>query len=308
MKRAVLPLLTIAIGLSACTSFRPTDPAALTGLPPKAEVESVPFYPQEENYCGPAALATVLSWSGRAASQRAVAEKVFTAGRDGTFRSDMLSGARRYGRLAVPISNLHDLLREIAAGHPVIVFQNKGLSWWPVWHYAVAVGYDLGNRSIVLRSGKTKRKVMGFTRFERTWHRGEYWALVVLPPDRLPATSDEWDVLRAAAGLERTANDETAITAYREILRRWPDNWAAAFGLGNAHFSQDAYEAAEKAFRRAVSINPKAHEAWNNLALALLRQGEKTEALAAVRRARRLADDGAQAYTDTLDKIQAHDP
>src|SRR2546422_3737218 len=46
----------------------------------------------------------------------------------------------RSGQLAVPVTTLSDLLAEVAAGHPVLVFQNLGLHWIPRWHFAVAVG------------------------------------------------------------------------------------------------------------------------------------------------------------------------
>ena len=48
---------------------------------------------------------------------------------------------------------LADLLQEVAAGHPVIVLQNLGLEWIPVWHYSVVIGYDLSRGQLVLRSG-----------------------------------------------------------------------------------------------------------------------------------------------------------
>ena len=134
-------LLWALAGCATPESHRLLDAAG--GLPPRAEVAGVPFFPQEEAYCGPAALATVLSWSGLPVTQDEVAAQVYTPGREGTLRTDVAAAARRHGRLAVPVTRLADLVAELAAGHPVLVFQNLGLGWFPVWHYAVAVGYDL---------------------------------------------------------------------------------------------------------------------------------------------------------------------
>ena len=114
---------------------------APTALPPRAEVSGVPFFSQEKYYCGPAALAMVLSWSGPPGTQEEIAAQVYTPGRAGTLQSDMVAGARRHGRLAVPVTRLSDLTAELVAGHPVVVFQNLGFGWFPVWHYAVAIGY-----------------------------------------------------------------------------------------------------------------------------------------------------------------------
>jgi hypothetical protein len=85
----------------------------------QAEASNVPFFPQEDNFCGPAALATVVAWSGISVEPEQIAERVYTPGRKGTLQSDILAAARREGRLAVPVTSLRDVMTEIAAGHPV---------------------------------------------------------------------------------------------------------------------------------------------------------------------------------------------
>ncbi|MDX1425912.1 MAG: PA2778 family cysteine peptidase, partial [Kiloniellales bacterium] len=145
----------LGLALAACTTPQTAALIEAPGdLPSSAAVEDVPFFPQEDYYCGPAALATVLAWSGLPATPEELVDRVYTPERQGTLRSDVLAAARREGRLAVPVASLRDMMAEIAAGHPVLVFQNLSLSWYPQWHYAVAVGYDLGRREITLRSGR----------------------------------------------------------------------------------------------------------------------------------------------------------
>ncbi|MEE8286788.1 MAG: PA2778 family cysteine peptidase, partial [Gammaproteobacteria bacterium] len=190
--------------VTACTAPQSTRIIDTPGaLPPRAEVASVPFFPQEAYYCGPAALAMSLNWSGLAETPDSVASRVYTPGRRGTLAADMVSAARRKGRLAVEVRGLDNLLAEVAAGHPVIVFQNLALEWWPQWHFAVVIGYDLTSREIVLHSGTTERLKTPLDVFERTWDRTGEWALVTLPPDHLPATADRQSLLLAAAGLEQ---------------------------------------------------------------------------------------------------------
>ena len=67
--------------------------------------------------------AMVLIWSGPPVTQEEIAAQVYTPGRAGTLQSDMVAGARRHGRLAVPVTRLSDLTAELVAGHPVVVFQ-----------------------------------------------------------------------------------------------------------------------------------------------------------------------------------------
>src|SRR5690606_20366211 len=104
----------------------------------------------------------------------------------GSLRMERRAPARAGGAVAVRTpGRLDALLRELAAGHPVVILQNLSLAISPVWHYAVAIGYDLGRRELVLRSGPNRRETMALSTFEHTWARGGHWAFVALPPGRL---------------------------------------------------------------------------------------------------------------------------
>ena len=48
-----------------------------------------------------------------------------------------------------------------------LVLQNLAFNFAPVWHYAVVIGYYIGNEQIVLRSGVTRRLAMTLSNFER---------------------------------------------------------------------------------------------------------------------------------------------
>lgn len=272
-------------------------------LPRAAHVASVPFFPQERYYCGPAALAMTLAWSGLPVTRADLVPQVYTPGREGTFQADVIAAARNNGRLAVPVTRLDRVLREIAAGHPVLVFQNLALELFPQWHYAVATGYDLDRGDIVLHSGTERDRVTPLSTFAHTWARAGGWALVVLPPAILPETADELPILRAAAGLERANRPAEAAEAYTAMLERWPKSYGATMGLGNARYALGGYAEAVRAFGRATRIRPRTPAAWNNLALALARRDRRVEAVAAARRAVRLGGRDADAYRQTLAEI-----
>ena len=269
----------------------------------QAEVASVPFYPQTEYFCGPAALAMALSWSGLEETPDSVASNVYTPGRQGTLAADIVSAARRKGRLAVEVEGLDGLLAEVAAGHPVIVLQNLALEWFPQWHFAVVVGYDLANREIVLHSGTTARLTTRLDAFERTWDRAGKWGVVTLPPDRLPAGTDRRAVLLAAAGLEQAGRNDAAAAAYGAIATRWPNELAAWIGQGNARYAMGEFAAAERAYRTALSRDSQMAAAWNNLANALHRQGKRDQAIEAAKLALRNAQGDLTAYRDTLEEV-----
>lgn len=299
-----LPAVLLLLALAACAAPQTARVIDSPGqLPRRAMVEAVPFFPQQAYYCGPAALAMTLTWSGLAETPESLAPQVYTPGREGTLAPDIVAAARRKGRLAVEVRELDGLLAEIAAGNPVLVFQNLALDWWPQWHFAVAIGYDLDRRVLVLHSGTTEGLTTPLDAFERTWARSGHWALLTLPPDRLPASADAGAVLLAAAGLEQARQQEAAAIAYAAAVQRWPEEPAARIGQGNAWFALGRFAAAEDAFRAAIVLRPDAPAAWNNLAYALSRQGRREEAVAAARKAVELAGSEDAVYQDTLEEI-----
>ena len=286
-----LRALALVAGLAllpACAGSRLAE-TGVEGLPARAEVTGVPFFPQAEGHCGPAALAMVLAWTGRPVSPATTAPVVFTPGRGGTFGHDVVAAARREGVVAVPLRRLGDVFAEVAAGHPVMVLQNLGLSWWPVWHFAVIVGYDLQRGEVMLHSGTRADDAVPLATFQHTWHRGGRWALVVLPAGRLPASAPPPALVEAALGLERAGQPAAAAETYQAILGRWPGRRDAGLGLGNARYAAGEYAAAAAAFEALIRADGNDAVAWNNLTHVRAEQRRHGEALAAARRAVALA-------------------
>ena len=273
------------------------------GLPEAAEIAATPFFPQEDYQCGPASLAAALVHAGRDATPESLLPQVYLPGRKGSLQAEVLAATRGHRLVAYPLApRLEDLLREIAAGTPVVVLQNLALDWWPQWHYAVAIGYDLDARQIVLRSGVTRRLAMTLDTFEHTWARGGHWAMLALPADRLPATATESAYVSAVASLERIA-PAAGRQGYETALARWPGSVAARIGLGNSSYAMHDLTGAAAAYLRATRDHPEAADAWNNLAQVLHELGSRAEALAAARRAVSLGGPRLPAYRETLEGI-----
>jgi tetratricopeptide (TPR) repeat protein len=229
--------------------------------------------------------------------------QVFLPAREGSLQVEMLAAARRHGRTAYRLApRLADLLQEVAAGTPVIVLQNLAFGFAPLWHYAVVVGYDLPGEEIILRSGRTRRLVMPLATFERTWARSEHWAMMALPPERLPVTATENRYVESVVALERVAPG-AARSAYQTALERWPDNLPARIGHGNAAYALRDLAGAEAAYREATRRHPGAADAWNNLAQALLELRRRDEALAAARRAVDIGGPRLAQYQATLQAV-----
>lgn len=274
--------------LTACASPQVTQlrqRAPDSTLAQQAELKNVPFFAQKEYECGPAALAMVMTAAGVSVTPEALVDQVYLPARKGSLQVEMLAATRKQGLLAYPLQPvLQDLLQEVAAGQPVLVFQNVSLPIYPVWHYAVVTGYDLQSNTITLHSGETERLEMSLFTFERTWARGNYWAMLALAPQQLPATADAATYARSAAALERS-QPQAARVAYGAALARWPQQAQLLFGLGNTQYVLQDLPAAAAAYQAAVAVQPDFADAWNNLAQTQLDRGQPSAAREAIARA-----------------------
>jgi len=274
------------------------------GLPERVELKDVPFFPQSEYQCGPAALATSLAHFKVKVTPEELVDQVYLPARHGSLQVEMLAAARRHGMVSFQLApRFEDVLREIAAGNPVIVLQDYGV--WPIsiWHYAVAVGYDYSNGEMVLRSGVKPRLIMPFGIFEYLWKESKYWAMVAVPPERIPATASESEFLAAVVAMDRAGDARAAQTAYKTFLVRWPDDLTAMIGLANSHHALGELRDAEAVLRRAADRHPDSAVALNNLAQTLSDQGRNAEALPLAERAVSLGGPFAEAARETRDSI-----
>lgn len=245
------------------------------GLPTKYLISNTPFVDQGTDSCGPASLTMLMLASGKQVSIDEISSVVYTQGSGGSYPVDLISASRRYGMTAIPINTLSALLTEVAANHPVAVFENVGLSWAPKWHFSVVIGYDLNSKEIIRHSGHTPYERTSFKFFERSWKLGNYWGLNVIPPTQLSITANEMAHATAAAGLEQAKKLTEAKLAYLAILQKWPNNLVALIGLGNISFQQQDPNSAITFFQLAVKKHPQSIAARTNLAIAQIKYDKK---------------------------------
>ncbi|HXF79689.1 MAG TPA: PA2778 family cysteine peptidase [Usitatibacter sp.] len=274
------------------------------GLAQHAEVEGVPFFPQEELLCGPTALATALAAAGAHVTPGDLVASVYLPGRRGALQVEMLAAPRTRGFVSYRLEpRLEDVLREIAAGNAVVVLQDFGV--WPfhLWHYAVAVGFDRDRGMVVMRSGTHERQAAPFGALEYTWKESGYWSMVVLPPGRVPVTANEARYLEAVAAAARVSGAKAAALAYEGLLERWPADVGAAVGLANVRYGSGDLAGAEKALRSGLERSPSATPLLNNLAQVLSDEGRNDEALRTIDAAQRAPGPFAAELAKTRDTI-----
>lgn len=269
----------LAAWLQGCAVL-PPPPCSARAI----ELTAVPFFPQADYQCGPAALATVLVHTGIDTDANTLVPQVYLPGREGSLQPELRAATRRAGRVPWPLEGgIEALFSELNAGNPVLVLQNLGVSALPVWHYAVVIGYQPETRRVILRSGREKRREEPWGRFLASWNRAGLWGLVVLPPDQLPASqADPESLARTLASQEASFPEGLAVSAWETVLERWPHASAPLFGSANALYASGRHRQAAARYRALLDREPGHLSARNNFADLLLREGCPSTARAVI--------------------------
>lgn len=312
-------LAALCLLLSGCQT--PPQTLQLQAAPPAIAkqhlIGQVPFYPQQDYYCGPTTLAEVAAFYGNRQDPVAIAPQTFIPDLQGTLQIEMAAATRQLGLLAyTQRGSMSQLLSLVAADMPVIVLQNNSISWWPQWHYAVVIGYDLDSAELILHTGVTPNYRLDFATFERTWQRGQYWLLLMLPPEKSSNQLDPFLYTKAAQDLLSTQQHKAAtgistrakagaiagVRALESATRQWPDYWLPYFLLGNHHSDSQPAKAMHW-FAAGLNAGRQQIAYLNNYALLLSAQGCQVQATRLLDAALRLAPDNAN-LLDSQKQIQ----
>jgi len=303
----------ILLGLVSCASTpqssRLLEQDSASAFIQPVNLTGVPFFPQQKYHCGPAALATVLQANQVDITPDSLVPLVYLPERQGSMQIEMLAASRSFDRIAYPLPPLlESIFKEVHQGRPVLVMQNLGLSWYPRWHYAVVVGYDLASSELLLHSGTRENYRVSLKLFERTWQRADHWAMVVLKPGELPADNDQLRYFSAVSALENARQDIDLEPAYQAGLQQWPDSslLAMGMGMGNYFYRQGQKLDAAEQFTAVLEEDPLYAPAHNNLAQILLELGDKPGALYHAQTAVTLGGELLPAFRNTLDAILAN--
>jgi len=145
-------------------------------------IDGVPYFHEEENSCGPAALASVASYWGRQVSLKEIIARVYLPELRGTLPMDMESYLRDAGFETVSLSgNLDDLKALIRGNVPVISLIDLGFGPYRRPHYVTVIGFDDENNLLIVHDGLVPNRVIGLSKFNAEWTRAGSWMLVAMP-------------------------------------------------------------------------------------------------------------------------------
>lgn len=273
-------------------------------IAPQHLIPQVPFYPQQEYFCGPTTLSEVAGFYGLKKDPATIAPATFIPGLQGTLQIEMASATRQLGLVAYEQrGSMSQLLSLVAENIPIIVLQNNALAWLPQWHYAVVIGYDLHSSEVILHTGVTEAYRLNFATFERTWARGNYWLLAMLPPEKSSAKLDPFIYTKASQDLLQTQQVDSGIAALKTATGQWPDYWLPYFLLGNYYFQSQPVVAAEW-FEKGLPYARQEIAYLNNYAVLLSEQGCQAQATTLIEAALKIAPNDSN-LLDSQKQIRA---
>ena len=175
-RRPLATLLLLALSLLAASS------ATNARVPAAYKITGVPRIKQMTNYCGPAALTSVLQFHGKGITQEVVGRAVYDPIGSSTNGADMLFFSREQGFAAYSWnSSISDAKLKIADGLPVVVLQQNSKTDTS-GHYRVLTGYDdAAEKFYVVDPYYDAITELSYSDCERLWKRMGHWALLVAP-------------------------------------------------------------------------------------------------------------------------------
>jgi hypothetical protein len=250
--------LTLALIATGCASAPPVRLSAEeTANKPIAIKNNIPFIEQTTALCGPTALYMATKNLRPELALDQITALTFSPQAKGTYKQDLLAGARRLGFAPYPVDSLGGMIAEVAQGTPVIIFHQTDFLWQNYWHFSVLAGYDLDDQAFLVHIGKQAFHEMSFAKIQKTWNEGGRWAYVILAPGNLPVSATFDDALENSLAFLRLGNEVGASALAEQMAKRWPTRYEVDVVRAEALSKQNQNQAALLALKTAYQKNPQ---------------------------------------------------
>ncbi len=143
-------------------------------------IASVPFVKQETQYCGPASLASVMSYYGDNINQQEIGKATFNDRIAGSLITDLEDFARRKGyKTKSGQAKMEDIKSFIIGGKPTIALVDDG--FWIISrpHYLVIFGYN--DKGFIAHNGYEAAQLYPYRKFDGIWEKMGRVYLVIQP-------------------------------------------------------------------------------------------------------------------------------
>jgi ABC-type bacteriocin/lantibiotic exporter with double-glycine peptidase domain len=145
---------------------------------------AVPFFPDDTDQCGPATIASVLTYWGIPVEPPVLRAQIYLRRLRGTLPIDLFLAAQAQGLQAKGVGGTLDKLKaELDAGRPVVALLNLGGAIFPQGHYVVITGYSERQQGVYMHSGLDRDLFVPYDRFLGDWKKAGRWMLRAQPKE-----------------------------------------------------------------------------------------------------------------------------
>lgn len=210
-------LWLVALFTLAMVGCASVEPPGLRGLPERVELNGVPFFRGNAHQGAPQTLAAMLGEQKVRVTPGLLTKPLKLPGAEASLQGNIEQLAAGYGLMVYPLDkSLSALLTQVAAGYPVMLRFSDGRLWSEP-RYAMLVGYNRTKRTVMLRAGMERRRLMDFDTFKTAWMDAGGWAVLIVSPTQLPANVDKARWLKAANDLSRSGQEQAGATAIKTL-------------------------------------------------------------------------------------------
>jgi Peptidase_C39 like family len=151
---------------------------------------AVPFFPDDTDQCGPATLASVLTYWGIQTDPRTLKKEIYLPKLKGILPLDLLLAAQARGfKAEIYRGSLDDLKSELKEGRPLVALLDLGVAIFPQGHYVVVTGYDDQRQGVYVHSSLEKDVFIPYEQFLQSWDKTGRWTLLMTPSESRPRSA-----------------------------------------------------------------------------------------------------------------------
>jgi tetratricopeptide (TPR) repeat protein len=264
-------------------------------------IKKVPFQKwKKRNYCGPAAMAMVLSyWKDNKQSQRKIAKEMHGFEEEIAYNSEMVLYPRTIGMMSYSFNGNIQKLKEIIKKDIPLIVLHKPVKQIDKGHYRVVIGFDEDSHQIIFHDPLLgERFAADYDMFNELWHWGEdinkrNWTLVVVPDeiefDSLNIKSKYLTHINMATSYYRRQEYEKSLPIWELACSENESDPYPVYSLAMTHIRLDNKQKALEYAEKAVNMDKKNAFALDVLGLAYYKIGKLEDSLDILSQAMRLA-------------------